>query len=192
MSQVAAEATLAEPARRRAAPVALSTASAVFQVAPSGETLSVQSSSPISPSSALPEKPLCMSSESTSPAPSLFKRAAQVAVAALGERQRGPKSAVLSLAAKGLVPSAVVPIPSRERFWSTPMASAASCQEATCPSRPVQTPDAAVATMWRSPSAGDAGGAERSRSTTARCTRASSSRNASLWVTCFCACDGIR
>lgn len=94
MSQVAVEATLADPARNRVAPVVLSIASAVFQLAPSGETLSVRSSSPISPISALPEKAALHEQRKYVASGLLVQRVSQVSVAAFGERQRRPQRLV--------------------------------------------------------------------------------------------------
>lgn len=64
-----------------------------------------------------------------------------------------------------------------------------SIQKATFKSHPAQRPVAPDATICRSPSVGLTGGAVRVRSSTESCTIASRSRSASLWVTCFWACD---
>ena len=69
---------------------------------------------------------------------------------------------------------------------------APSTQKAMFRSHPAQRPVAPEATRWRLPSAGLAGGVVRVRSRTESCTMASSSRSASLWVTCFCACAAKR
>jgi len=65
----------------------------------------------------------------------------------------------------------------------------ASTQKATFRSQPAQRSVAPDATICRSPSTGLAGGVVRVRSRTDSWTIASSSRSASLWVTCFWACD---
>ena len=61
---------------------------------------------------------------------------------------------------------------------------------ATLPTWPSQTPVAPAPTIWLSPSAGAAGGTATVRLATVIWTIRSRIFNASLWVTCFCACEG--
>src|ERR1051325_12074829 len=63
-----------------------------------------------------------------------------------------------------------------------------SMAEAILPSCPAHAPVPVALTMYVSPSFGDAGGPERSRSRTVQHKSASISSRASLWVTCFWLC----